>query len=170
MTNVAQGVAIETTQHQTFPDGSMDPMSTPTKSTENLVLDPNPTTSYPTVLPVYVYTFAGSSQVAGFSLSSSTLPSNTFYTGGLVWNFYSSGPNAVYSMFVTFVFLSSTPANTEISCQNLSYSDLYAGGTNQMLCIPPSANTYTFSVNFGNGNKHDPQIVVTPITGGNDDH
>jgi hypothetical protein len=63
-----------------------------------------------------------------------------------------------------------SPDGTEISCKNLYYSDIYTEGTYQLLCIPPGANTYAFTVKFSNADKHDPQIVVTPITGGNDDH
>lgn len=157
MTELAQQIAIGTAPNQAF-------TSTPAQNTANLPLNLN--NSSPARVKVYVYTFTGSSNTAGFALSKHA---QTFYTGGLAWN---CQPTSPYALFVTFEFLQDTNTYaTSISCSSLSYSDSYGGDFNdqaQDLCIPPQSQTQTYSFTVGysdNGKSEDPQIVVTPITG-----
>ncbi len=154
MTNVAQAVAIKTTEQQAL-------TNTPVQNPARLIL--NPDNQIQAQYQVYVYTFSapGVSSVAGFAL---TAEADTFYTGGLEWN--SNTENAV---FINFVFLQSTSTSTyaiSVDC-DLPYSVGYpAGSPNmQLLCIPSAEfkASYIFYVSFNDGSKHDPQIVITPI-------
>lgn len=74
-----------------------------------------------------------------------------------------------FAMFVTFAFL---PGVVGIDCDELSYSAVYdTTQKRQMLAMPPvpKKTKYAFFVTFGAGIRHDPQIIVTPITGDDDD-
>lgn len=155
MMNLAQRAAIETTEDR---EASEKP-----RRDKLLLLNPDPE-DQPAMVEVYVQTYPYPGRPkAGFALK----PDSTeFCTGGLEWKRPSDGEHA---LFVTFVFLPSTSPTiyaTEIDC-DLPYSAAYGEPEErkQSLCIPYGAYRagYQFFVHFSNGERHDPEIVVTPL-------
>lgn len=108
------------------------------------------TAEQPTEVWIGMFTKGGET-IAGFAASSS----GPFYRGGIEW----SPSSSEYGLFVTFALM---PGVDEIDCDDLLYSPV--GNATQLLAIPPQKGSYDFNVTFTSGAKHDPKIVVTPIT------
>ena len=84
----------------------------------------------------------------------------TYFAGGISWT---SGPTN--ALFVTF---SMTPPVSGIECE-LPYSVPYEADHSKLdLCLLPVSEAkvmYQFFVNFSDGTpRHDPVIIITPIT------
>jgi hypothetical protein len=164
MTDLAQRVTIETTQHQALTNVTMND--------GNLPLNPN--NSSPGKVLVYVSADTSSGTTVP-TFASSPNPT-TVYTGGLQWS--PSSTNSEHAVLVIFVFMTdTTPCPASItytysgSGSTLYYTNTWSGqnGTQQVdkqaMCIPYTSNNanYSFSVNFSDSTSHDPQIVVTPL-------
>jgi hypothetical protein len=98
--------------------------------------------------------------VAAFASSSN----GQFFFGGLEWQMPLDTDTA---LFIHFNFLpnGTFPTITSIDCDApipLLYSPVGSNAVSQDGAIPPIRGDYRFYVNFSNGLKHDPQIVVTP--------
>jgi len=109
---------------------------------------------------VYVAPFTISNiTVGGFGLTAD----GDFYEGGLKWK---SGKE--FSKFITFILL---PGIKAIDCDELAYSPVIDSSETQLLAIMHVAQkmSYQFYVKFPDGSRHDPKIIVTPITHTDDD-
>jgi hypothetical protein len=95
--------------------------------------------------------------VAGFAAS----PSGPFYRGGVHWKIQPDD----YALFINFQFM---PGVKSVDCDDLLYSIPYGAlAQNQFLSVPPPVDVevkYDFFVDFTTGERHDPKILVTPIT------
>lgn len=89
--------------------------------------------------------------IAGFAASAS----GPFYRGGIEW----TTDSTEYGMFLSFQFL---PGVSEVDCDDLLYSPVV--GATQQMSVPPKKHSYDFFVTFDTGDRHDPKIIVTPIT------
>jgi hypothetical protein len=146
MTDLAQPVANETAEHQPA-------LNAPLPGTLPL---PG---SLPVTVYVKYYRASPNTEIAGFGAHQH----GPFYGGGITWP---TTPDGEYAKFITFDF---PPEVSEITCEGLFYSVPFsAHPTKQDLCIVPlvggTSMSYNFTVRFKSGNKHDPQIIVTPIT------
>ena len=164
MTDAAQRVAIETAPQRASSDATVN--------SGTLAL--NPDSGAPGKVEVYVFGVIDSNTtVSGFAFSSDAA---TVYTGGLSWS--PSTTNSNYALSVVFIFVpnttpSLTPTSINYTGTSLLYTKTWSSqvGTTAMqkqaMTIPytsAASTTYNFTVKFGNGTSHDPQIVVTPIT------
>jgi hypothetical protein len=100
--------------------------------------------------------------VASFASSSN----GTFFLGGLQWQWPAGTDNALIINF-QFETNNTLPDITiqEIDCDApipLLYSPVGNDAVSQSCAVPPLPGTYRFFVKFSTGQRHDPQIVVTP--------
>src|SRR5512140_182996 len=144
MNNPTQPVEAGMSTNQTDSDSQL--------SSKGLQLSGN----QPVTVYVQPYTASDNKTKAKFGLSST----GKFYAGGLAWT-----AGTEYSLFVNFIFQSQGSTTiTNIECDAsipLPYTPV-ANSINQSCAIPPVGGTYKFYVKFSTGERHDPQIVVTP--------
>lgn len=107
-------------------------------------------TNQPTQVWVGKFTKSGQT-ISGFADNTN----GPFYRGGVDW----SPSSSEYGLFITFVLMSGV---AEVDCANLLYSPVV--NTTQLMSVPPAKKSYDFNVTFDTGEKHDPKIIVTPIT------
>lgn len=145
MKNVAQEAEIGTRENSTSSDSQLD-----AEHIHYLKLTGNS----PVQVYVQPYTASDNKTKAQFA-SSSTGP----YYHAIKWK---SGTE--YSLFVTFNFQANgTTTITSLDWEApipMPYTPV--NSQSQSCAIPPVRGIYRFFVNFSTGEKHDPQIVVTP--------
>jgi len=106
-------------------------------------------------VPVYVQPYTDGTKTKASFASSST---GKFHKGGLTWK-----RDAEYSLFVNFIFLPSGNITiTGLDCEAPLLYTPVMNSVNQSCAIQPVVGTYKFYVSFSTGERHDPQIVVTP--------
>lgn len=101
---------------------------------------------------VYVRSFVSTNgEVAGFGFGKS----GTFYSGGLSWKYKAQGQS---NLELTFKLEEGVAS---LSSSSINFSTVQSN--QQTATLAPETVDDSFNVNFTSGNKHDPQIVVTPI-------
>jgi hypothetical protein len=100
--------------------------------------------------PFTVNVKVGNDNTFGFYLPNTT----TSFTDGVEWT---PAKGVTGSATITFMFQSSSI--TGFTSTTLTFSAVTGGTT---CTVPPTANTYAFTINTTTGGGKDPQIVVTP--------
>ncbi|MEO7736068.1 MAG: hypothetical protein ABIY55_34240 [Kofleriaceae bacterium] len=109
-------------------------------------------------ITIYVAPFVvGGVNVGGFGIAAA----GDFYQDGIKWKC-----GLEYSMFVTLTLL---PGIAGVDCDELPYSVIT--DASQLLAIGRAAHKtkYHCYIKFPDGSRHDPKIIVTPITQTDDD-
>lgn len=103
---------------------------------------------------VYVAAAQGPTSLIASFASSKTGP---YFTRGIHWEVPPTEPE--YALFLTLQLL---PGIREVTCGALWYSVVSQDQT-QVMCVRMGKASYSFDVDFPDGEVEDPQIVITPI-------